>query len=224
MGNMGKPKVRAVLFDVDGVLINSDEALHKVFNHTLEEFGFPPRSHKQALAPAGLSGFEWIRAIIPPSARGNAKLIREMDSHAARIYSTVGIQKWIRPLKGTAQALRALRAAGLKLAVITNMERAEMNAMLNRFGWGKYFSAKVCISDVRRGKPSPEPLLLAVKRLGTSPAEALYAGDTQTDVEATSAAKIRVVILAHARNRKVKGDYRIISMRRLPALVKRLSQ
>ncbi len=215
-------KTRAVLFDVDGVLINSDEALHKVFSATLEEFGFGPRKHRQVLEFAGSDDVSWIKKLLPPRARRNKKLVAEMAEHAARLYEKTGIPKWIKPVEGVGTALRKL--SGLKLGVITNMRRRQLNHALERFGWKRFFRASVCFEDVKHKKPHPEPLLAAMKKLGANPGESLYVGDTAIDIEAARRAGTIAVLLTHARNKRIKAVYRIDSMNELPALVKRLSQ
>lgn len=98
------------------------------------------------------------------------------------------------PLPGVAEALAALKAQGLSLAVVANWDCA-LPEHLDRIGLGRYMSTVVTSAEAGAPKPDPRPFLLALDRLGVEPARALHVGDSPEDEEGAAAAGLR---FAHA--------------------------
>lgn len=96
-----------------------------------------------------------------------------------------------RPFPGVAEVLAAARAAGVRLAVITNKGRATTAVTLRACGWEGRFAAVVTGDDVPAPKPHPAGIRLALDRLGVAPAAAAYVGDAPSDVEAARRAGVR---------------------------------
>lgn len=98
---------------------------------------------------------------------------------------------------GTSAVLQQLRALGIRLGVLTNRSREfflhEVQAV-EPGGWAQYFDAAVCGDDVRRRKPAPDPVLLALEKLGVEPGpDCWYVGDSTTDTAAAKLAGITSV-------------------------------
>jgi phosphoglycolate phosphatase len=92
------------------------------------------------------------------------------------------------PFPGVIEGLRALHAAGLPLACITNKAERFTVDLLQRTGLDGFFAVVICGDTVARKKPDPEPVLTACARLDVRPADALMIGDSANDVQAARAA------------------------------------
>jgi putative hydrolase of the HAD superfamily len=95
-----------------------------------------------------------------------------------------------RPLPGAAEALSQLRAAGLRLACVSNWD-VTLRPQLERAGLGGLFDAIVSSAEARAAKPDPRIFLLALERLGVPPAAALHVGDSEPDRAGARAAGLR---------------------------------
>lgn len=209
-------RFRAVLFDVDGVLLDSDEALVQSFAHTFRKFGFPSPSRERILSQAGKTGVQWIRALLPAHSRNMAG--RMQDYHAG-LYAQRFLPRLARTMPGARESLLELRSAGVRTAVISNMWRWVLDSALRRFRLEGLFDAVISSEDVATPKPAGLPLRVALRSLGVPAEEALFVGDTGVDVLAGRHAGVKVALLGHKRNNGVKGAWRRLgSLRELPLL------
>jgi pyrophosphatase PpaX len=212
--------VKAVLFDIDGVLVESDEAIVRSFQHTFSHLHLePPKRDKIMLAHFhGKTSAQWIRAMLPPKLRKDEELVKKMSEHAEGIYAQWYFPMLARAMEGANETLDKLRRKKIKLAIITNNQRATTEKILSLFGFGE-FDCILSAEDTVEVKPSPEPLLLALKKLRVKKNEAIFVGDTDIDVVAGERAGIKTVVVAHERNAGLKGWKRISSLKELLALV-----
>ena len=96
-------------------------------------------------------------------------------------------------MPGALAALQRLQAAGLALGVVTSGERERVSRELAISGRGRFFGPWSAAGDTAQRKPHPEPLLLALERLGLAAGEAAYVGDSPEDVEMARAAGVYAV-------------------------------
>jgi len=211
---------RAVLFDIDGTLVDSIGAYHEVGRLAAEPYGFEFSREYVRLCMA--TGVSFWRGVIPPDREDGAILAKQMSAHAAR--------EWPRVLResgtlfdGVAQTLDALRSRGIRLGIVSGA-RAEVMELLEAQGLLDRFDTVVLGDDVSKGKPDPEGIHKALSALQVAPEAALYVGDAPIDIQASRSAGVRVVsVLTGAADSALlstHGPDRIISsLARLPALV-----
>jgi HAD superfamily hydrolase (TIGR01509 family) len=180
--------LRAVLFDMDGLLVDSEplwfEAERAVMARLGGQWG---EADQQALIGGSLDRTVsrlLAKAAAPASRRDVARrLVAEM----AALILARGL-----PLQpGAGSLLTALDAAGVPYALVTASSRAIMDAVLTVTALS--FSVTVCGEDVRRGKPDPEPYLLAAARLGVPAAGCVVLEDSPTGIAAARAAGCPVI-------------------------------
>lgn len=181
----GERPVRAVLFDVDGTLLDTTEFIYQGFDHALSAHGYATRSRAEYARLMGKTLDAGYRLLEPDC--DTALLIA---AHRAFQQQNLHLA---RPYPDAAPVLRALRDAGLRLAAITSRSRLTSLDTLALAGLAEELDLVLSFEDVTQVKPHPEPLLLALDRLAVRPEEALMVGDTDADILAGRAAGVRTV-------------------------------
>ncbi len=185
-------RVRALLFDLDGTLVDTenqtDEAISSVVaRHGVSGFVLP---HFETRGRTWVHVAETIRArtgIDLPVATLTAELLQDWNAVTSNAV----------PIPGAPQALRAAAAAGLKLAVVSSSPRAVIDRFVAQLGVESVVgaTARVGGDDVQRGKPDPEGFLLAARLLEVDPAEALVFEDSRAGLLAARAAGMRSMFI-----------------------------
>jgi len=211
---------RAVLFDLDGTLVDSIGAYHEVGRLAAEPYGFEFSREYVRLCMA--TGISFWRGVIPPERADGAALAKEMSAHAAREWTRV-LRESGTLFEGVAQTLDALRSMGMRLGIVSGA-RPEVMELLEAQGLLDRFDTVVLGGDVSKAKPDPEGICRALSALKVAPEAALYVGDTPIDIQASRSAGVRAVCVltgaADSALLSAHGPDRIISSHaRLPALV-----
>jgi len=180
-----RPRFDAVLFDVDGTLLDSTEFVVNALRHALQTHGLPVPSASAVARIMGPPLAECYQRVAP--GHDPAPLIA---THRAWQREHVHL---IQAYPGAADALRRLRAAGVRLAAVTARSRVSSLGTLDSAGLASLLEFTISAEDTARPKPYPDPLHLALDRLGVSPPRAAMVGDTVTDIEAGRAAGVVTV-------------------------------
>jgi HAD superfamily hydrolase (TIGR01509 family) len=175
------PAVRAVLFDLDGVLIESYEVWSSLLRALAAELGYPTLT-REAFAAGWGQGIQadvetiFTRQTVP-------ELEQLYADHFAAHLDRLEVAEAV------PEVFAALRARGLRSAVITNTPAGMARALVARAGATP--DVLVGGTDVVNAKPAPDMVLLACERLAVAPAEAFVVGDTEYDRKAAHAAGAR---------------------------------
>ncbi len=191
---------QAVLFDLDGVLIDSRDAWFEVLNAATRAFGHP-EVPRELYDPSFGQGVDADVEMFLPGCS-----VAEVDAwFEAHFLDHAGHVK-VNP--DAIPVLMAFASRGIRTAVVTNTQSALARETCR--GAGIETDLIVGASDVARGKPAPDMVVLACERLGVAPASAVMVGDSRFDAEAAEAAGVRFIGLG------IDGDPRI---ERLPELL-----
>jgi phosphoglycolate phosphatase len=186
---MSPARPRAVLFDLDGTLLDSAPDLAAAANAMLAELGMAPRDPAEVATYIGRGIPRLVERALTGSldaAADPALLARALPIYEHHYAAESGRRSV--PFPRVVEGLRALRHAGVPLACITNKAERFTVDLLERTGLGGFFGVVVCGDMVTRKKPDPEPVLAACARLGIRPDEAVMIGDSANDVQAARAA------------------------------------
>jgi len=185
----------AVLFDLDGTLIDSAPDLLAALDHVRAGRGLPPANHRElrehvsrgaaGLLAAGLPGW----SDLPESERERARA-GLLDFYAEHCWDRSS------PFDGIEELLDRLHAQGVRLGIVTNKVSRFAEPILARAGWTERFGCLITGDRVARSKPDPEPVLAACRALGVQPGHTLFLGDDRRDVLAGAAAGTRTVVAA----------------------------
>jgi len=187
-------EVEAVVFDLDGVLVDSEHVWDEVREALARERG--GRWHERAQADMmGMSSTEWSRymhdaiGLAESPEEINAEVVRRMlDRYSSEL-----------PLvPGAVEAVERL-GAGFRLAVASSSNRPLIDAVLSASGLDERFEVTVSSEEVARGKPAPDVYLEATRRLGVPPARCAAVEDSGNGIRAAHAAGMRVLAIPNRR-------------------------
>ena len=186
-------KGTAVVFDLDGTLVDTAPDLIGALNQVLAERGLPTVAAQAARVLVGRGARALIARGFAPA--GEPLADAELDGLTARFIDLYRdrIAQESRPFPGLEPALDRLVAAGAVLGVCTN-KRTELSiALLDALGLRGRFADVFGADRAPAAKPDPRCLLTALQALGVAPAQALMVGDSDNDVLAAQGAGVRVV-------------------------------
>ena len=201
---MLKHKVKAVLFDLDGVLVDSKNAWFHVFNDTLKHFGVKPVSKK------------WFSKIFGNTIEKNIKIfikITTKEANKLAIKYFAKNRKYVRVFPNSVNVLKKLSNNNVKMALITNTPKRILVPTLRHYKLKKYFKAIVTVDDVKRGKPAPDMALKACRMLKVRPKNTILVGDTKNDMIAGKRAGCITV------GYTIKGDYMVDKLKEIYKLI-----
>ena len=178
-------RVQAVCFDLDGTLIDSDEAIVMSFFHACDQLGLPRPSRESIVTSIGYLLEDQIKRLLNYDAEEFARVYREYYGKICCEYTDL--------MPYAREILENLRAAGLRLGFATSKRRHYAEIILHHLGVLDFFDARVGGEDVPNPKPNPEPLYRVAEQLGVSPREMILVGDTRFDVLAARNAGTRCV-------------------------------
>ncbi len=206
-----------VLFDFDYTLADSSSGVVECVAHALRAMRLRPVSPEAVRATIGLSLPDTLAALAGLRDAGQAEtFVRLFVAHADEIMTDRTVM-----FEDAASTLRALRALGLKLGVVSTKYRYRIEQALQREGLAWLPQTIVGGEDVTRHKPDPQPLLLALERLGLPADRAVYVGDSMVDAQATRGAGVRFVgvTTGHASREALLAEGAVAVIDRLQALL-----
>lgn len=217
--------VRAVIFDVDGTLVDTVDAYHAVAELAAAPHGLPIRRETVRYALNNNHPTFW-ELVTPLEHPNRLELMEAMKREAMRRWPEV-LRQHGRIMPGLRQTLETLKSRGLRLAIMTGSQSGSFQP-LREEGLLSFFEIVVTGAEVTRPKPDPEGLLKCAAVLGVAPDQTVYVGDTPTDVRASRAAGMAAVsVLSGAGDSALLSaagpDWLIYSQARLPEIINCLS-
>ncbi len=198
--------VRAVLFDLDGTLLDSIPDLSEACHRMMVELGRAPHDIALIRTFVGKGMLHLVRRCLVEG--GVADVEAGIDGAVAafrRHYAAVSGERTTL-YDGVLPALEALRERGIAMACVTNKPAAFTGPLLERMGIAGYFGATVSGDTLAEKKPHPAPLLHACRLLGADAATALMIGDSANDAEAARAAGMPVLLVTYGYSEGVAVD------------------
>jgi beta-phosphoglucomutase family hydrolase len=184
-----KRKIDAVIFDMDGVLVDSEPLHHDALNDVLAEYGhhYTEEQGKELMGTTFDDTWRIVTARLP-----GLPDVELLKAKYDRSVVALVLQK-ATPRPGVHSLLAALKAQGLRLALASSSKRAWIDATLSAIGVDGTFSPIISGDMVARGKPAPDIFLLAAQQLGVPPERCLVIEDSPKGIEAARAAGMPVV-------------------------------
>jgi phosphoglycolate phosphatase len=180
--------IQAVLFDLDGTLLDSATDLYAALRIYCDEVGAATPPYEVVREVVSRGGRAILRCAF---AEDDAALQRRMPRYLA-IYAEV-MARHTRPFDGIEPLLAGIEAAELRWGIVTNKPAFLTEELIKRIDWDLRASAVVCGDTLPVKKPDPAPVLLACEHAGVEPARCLFVGDDARDVQAGHAAGLYTV-------------------------------
>jgi HAD superfamily hydrolase (TIGR01509 family) len=213
--------VRAVIFDVDGTLVDTVDAYHTVAELVAAPHGLPVSREMVCYALNNNHPTFW-ELVVPADRPNRLELMETLKEEAMRRWPEV-LRAHGRVVPSLGDTLAVLRGRGWRLGIVTASYGGSFQPLRDE-GLLEFFEVVVTGADVVHRKPDPEGLLKCAAALGVEPGEAAYVGDTPTDVQASRAAGMAAVsVLSGAGDSALLSaagpDWLIYSHARLPEIL-----
>ena len=175
---------RAVLFDLDGTLVDSAPDLCNAVNRVVVDLGHPPVPLSRLRDVVSKGGRAMLAVALPQLTDDErAPLLAPFLAHYAQALAVDSVM-----FEGVADLLAGLEARGLRWGIVTNKPEGLARGVVAGFGWTRRSAVLIGGDTLPRHKPDPDQLLLACEQLGLAPSDVLYVGDDLRDVQAARAA------------------------------------
>ena len=186
---MSRP--RAAILDVDGTLIDTNDAHAHAWVDVCNEFGFPVAFGK-VRELIGMGGDRVLPALTGLSEESETG--QKMKERRGKVFRERYLPS-CRPFPGARALLERMAGDGLRLVVATSASADDLKALLKAAGVADLIEAKASSSDAQESKPAPDIVEAALENAGVPAAEAVMLGDTPYDVKAANRAGVRCVAL-----------------------------
>jgi phosphoglycolate phosphatase len=223
---LGTP-LEAVLFDLDGTLLDTAADISLALNRAIGEYGWEAVPAAATKTLIGRGGPMLVQRAAELQGRSldtatHAAIVERFFHHYGALQETDECAA--QPFPGAAEGLLAVHAAGLRTAIVTNKQRRFAISLAQRLGLSAGVDVYVGGDSCARRKPDPMPLLFACELLGVAPNRALMVGDSINDVQAARAAGIPVICVPYGYTegmdpRSLPCDLLLDSLAELPALL-----
>lgn len=179
--------IRAVIFDMDGVIVDSEPMHIEAEKQTLLEYGVNITTEELRSYTGTTAEFEFNDLIRKYKLNTTTdSLFREKERILFRL-----LEGKTQPTKGVLDLIRNLKKHGIKLGIATSGHRKLAHYYLDKLGIEQLFDTVVCSEDITRSKPDPEIFLKAAKKLGVDPAECIVIEDSKLGIEAATKAGMK---------------------------------
>ena len=187
-------KIKAILFDMDGVLIDARDWHYQALNKALSLFGMEINRYDHLTTYDGLPTRRKLEMLtleygLPKALHG---FINEMKQEFT---FQLGYAE-CKPTFNHQYALANLKTLGYKMAVCSNSIRKTMDILLEKAALNEYFEFYVSNEDVNEAKPSPEMYISAINRLGFKPEECLVLEDNENGIKAAKASGAHLLVIS----------------------------
>jgi phosphoglycolate phosphatase len=217
-------KQSALVFDLDGTLVDSLPDLAATLATTFGEIGAPALQSETVRSMIGDGTTALVARALAASGLP-ASLLSERLARFLALYEAAPA-RLTRPYPGVVETLRALQAAGRRLAICTNKPQRATLAVLRGTGLDGFFASVVGGDVLAVKKPDPAHLIAALDGIGATPDDAMMIGDNENDVAMAKAAGVPVILVRYGYHRvplaTLAADIQIDAFAALPQAIARL--
>ena len=188
-------KIEAVIFDLDGTLIDSVPAYFKILEVIVRRLNLPPVSKDaaSALMTGGMAAWE---VLIPEEMKDRKEELRQEILRLSMEISPEVFQKEVKLIPGAPEIFSQLSESEIKIGLVTSTHAKFLDGKLlplKKRGIDKFIDEVITIEDAPEVKPAPDPLIECARRLGVAEEKSVYVGDSYVDLRAGKAAGMMTV-------------------------------
>ena len=186
-------EIKAVVFDMDGVLIDAREWHYEALNRALALLGYEITRYEHLSTYDGLPTKKKLQMLSVE--RGLPEALHSFMNSLKQQYTLEFVATRCKPVFQHQYALARLKQAGYKLGVASNSVRRTVEEMMERSDLLQFLDVIVSNEDVERGKPDPEMYIKAMASLGVTPDETVVVEDNENGIKAATAAGANVLVV-----------------------------
>lgn len=201
-------EIKAVIFDMDGVLIDAKEWHYEALNTALKHFGFEISRHDHLVTYDGLPTRKKLEML--NKERGLPLELHTFLNKLKQKYTVEFVNEQLAPNFIHEYALSQLKAQGYLLAVASNSIRKTVDLMMEKAALAPYLEFSLSNEDVIKGKPDPEIYLKAINQLGLQPKECLVVEDNPHGLEAAHASGAHVLQVSDVSQTNLENIFNFI--------------
>src|SRR2546421_2145918 len=181
--------IHAVIFDVDGTLVDSNDAQARSWVDALKELGYSV-TYEKVRPLIGMGGDKVLPETI--GVQKDSEKGKQISKRRSEIFKEKYLPN-VKPFPDTQKLLDRMRKQGLKLAIATSAQPDELRPLLQIVGAADLIEEKTSARDVKSSKPDPDVMQVALKRVGYPPNEVVMIGDAPYDIEAARKAGVGTI-------------------------------
>jgi HAD superfamily hydrolase (TIGR01509 family) len=185
--------IKAIIFDMDGVLIEAKDWHYEALNRALKLFGYAISRYEHLVTYNGLPTKRKLEMLTLE--RGLPRELHGFINEIKQQYTMEIVNAQCKPRFVHEYALSHLKNSGYRLGVASNSVRNTVETMMKKAGLDKYMDVSLSNEDVTQAKPNPAIYQEAIKRLGVPASECLVVEDNENGVKAAQAAGAHVLIV-----------------------------
>ena len=202
--------IKAVIFDMDGLMIDSERVTFEGYQHVLakENLTMSEEKYKTLIGKPVKAVHHLFKEDYGPQYDVD-QIIKDVHAYIAKRFETEGV-----PLKpGLVELLKYLKENNYKTIIATSSHRNRVDLIVKQAQIDQYFDDSICGDEVTKGKPNPEVFLKACQKLQVSPQDALVLEDSESGINAAYNAEIKVIgipDMKYPEEKYVKMTYKIM--------------
>ncbi len=191
-------RIQAVLFDMDGTLLDTAKDFYAIIQEMHAEHGLAAFTDEAGFRQHISAGAQAMVAYAFALQPDDPALLVLRDEFLARY--DLQHAKWTQPFPGILELLQQLEDAGIRWGVATNKPLRFAQPIMDALGLSQRSAVLLCPDHVEHSKPAPDMLLLACEQLQLDPRQIIYVGDDQRDIDAGRAANMHTVAVRYGYN------------------------
>lgn len=203
-------KIKAVIFDMDGVLIEAKDWHYDALNNALKLFGMEISRYDHLVTYDGLPTKKKLEMLTME--RGLPRGLHQFINDMKQQYTMEIVHAECKPRFYHEYALSKLKNEGYSMAVCSNSVRNTIEVMMQKASLEKYLDFYISNQDVKNGKPDPEMYNKAIQRLGLDPKECMIVEDNENGIKAARASGANVMIVDEVEDVNYENIKKYIAM------------
>ena len=185
--------IRAIIFDMDGTLIDSIDAYHAIVKDVMERLGMELTFSREVLFETFSQGKKLSDIIFPPDLENRGKIVEQFRVLATNAFKETFSRGKVELIDGVIHLFNELQGRGFSLAIVTSSMTEVVVPFLKARNLHSYLKCILGRTEVPQLKPAPDPLLKCMEILNVDPYETIYVGDSAIDIQAGKAAGVWTV-------------------------------
>jgi len=185
--------VRAIIFDMDGTLIDSIDVYHGIIQDIMKRLGMELNATRELVFESLSRGRKLSEFLFPPHLENRMRIVDQFNGLAMNAFREIFSRGDVELIDGVSPVFGELRRRGFFLAIVTSSLTEVIVPFLKAKNLHPYLHCVLGRTEVPQLKPSPAPLLKCMEILDVEPAESVYVGDSAIDIQAGKAAGMLTV-------------------------------